>query len=227
MFRFKKICLPFSFSAYKINPMIINWYGEGCFKIQTEGTAILTDVFDGKTGLIPPRLKPDVSLKTIAALSQSGEFSGEETGTRVIDCAGEYEIGGIYIEGLPLAEESTREFSKIVFTVESEGLRLCFLGHLSEMPDPAIMEKIEEIDVLFIPAGGQPFLSQESAAKLIRQIEPKIVVPSFYKIAGLKRSSASLGDFLKETGAESEESEKLSVKKKDLGGKMKIMALKI
>ena len=218
----------FSFSAYKINQMIINWYGEGCFKIQTEGAVILTDVFESKIGPTPPRLKPDILLKTIAALPPSGEFSEErEAETRVIDCPGEYEVSGIYIEGLPLFGESTREFSKTVYVVESEGLRLCFLGHLSEMPDPAIMEKIEEIDLLFIPAGGKPFLSQESAAKLIRQIEPKIAVPSFYKIPGLKRDCASLKDFLKEAGAESEESEKLSVKKKDLGGKMKIAALKV
>ena len=122
--------------------MIINWYGEGCFKIQTEGAVILTDVFESKIGPTPPRLKPDILLKTIAALPPSGEFSEErEAETRVIDCPGEYEVSGIYIEGLPLFGESTREFSKTVYVVESEGLRLCFLGHLSEMPDPAIMEK--------------------------------------------------------------------------------------
>ena len=167
--------------------MIINWYGEGCFKIQTEGAVILTDVFESKIGPTPPRLKPDILLKTIAALPPSGEFSEEqEAETRVIDCPGEYEVSGIYIEGLPLSGESTQEFSKTVYVVESEGLRLCFLGHLSEMPDPAIMEKIEEIDLLLFPPAASRFYLRSPPPSLSARLNRKSRCRVFIKFPALK-----------------------------------------
>ena len=73
-------------------------------------------------------------------------------------------------------------------------------------------------DILFIPAGGRPFISQEAAIKLIKQIEPKIVVPAFFKLPGLKRQSADLKNFLEELNHKEnkEKRDKLTVKKKDL-----------
>ena len=113
-----------------------------------------------------------------------------------------------------------------------EGINLCFLGHISETPEPAILEHLEEIDILFIPAGGEPFINQKSAAKTVKQTEPKIVIPSFYKIPGLKRTAGDISAFLEEFNGEKtkqkETQEKLVVKKKDLAGikKTEIIILK-
>ena len=80
------------------------------------------------------------------------------------------------------------------------------------------MEHLEEIDILFIPAGGEPFINQKSAAKTVKQTEPKIVIPSFYKIPGLKRTAGDISAFLEEFNGEKtkqkETQEKLVVKKK-------------
>ena len=113
-----------------------------------------------------------------------------------------------------------------------ESIKICFLGHISQTPDPDILEQLEEIDILFIPAGGKPFMEQKTAAQLIKQINPKIAVPSFFKIQGLKRQADDLKIFLEETNGQKKESkeflEKLTIKKKDLEEikKTEIMALK-
>ena len=87
------------------------------------------------------------------------------------------------------------------------------------------MKYLEEIDILFIPAGGKPFLEQKLAAQIAKDIEPKIVIPSFYKLPGMKRPAGDLKIFLEEINhakAGAQTQEKLTIKKKDLIGVKKI-----
>jgi L-ascorbate metabolism protein UlaG (beta-lactamase superfamily) len=88
------------------------------------------------------------------------------------------------------------------------------------MPEPTVMEHLEEIDVLFFPAGGSPFLEQKLSVKLIKQIEPKIIIPCFFKIPSLKRPADKIDAFLEEFNGQktkqAEPQEKLVIKKKDL-----------
>ncbi len=197
--------------------MTITFYGEDCFKIQSGETTILTDPFEAQTGLTPPRFKADIILKTITPFPFPNQLINPST-SQLIYGAGEYNIKDINIFGFGLIKESTENFLKTAYLVKTEGMNLCFLGHLSETPEPAILEHLEEIDVLFIPAGGSPFIEQKSAIKLVKQIEPKIVVPSFYKIPQLKRKADDLKIFLEEFNHKEkiEPKEKLTIKKKDL-----------
>ena len=54
------------------------------------------------------------------------------------------------------------------------------------------------------------------AAKLVKQLSPKLVIPSFFKISSLTRKADGVSPFLKELGQEAEPQEKLVVKKKEL-----------
>jgi L-ascorbate metabolism protein UlaG (beta-lactamase superfamily) len=199
--------------------MVITFYGEGCFKIQSGDFIILTDPFDAKTGLTPPRFKADIIFKTLTPVpivnSQRSTVNGQ-----FIYGPGEYNIQDIAITGFSLSKESSEKFLKTIYLLEIEEANLCFLGHLSEIPEPAILEHLEEINILFIPAGGPPFLNQKSAVKIIKQLQPKIVIPCFFKIPSLKRPADKLEKFLEEfNGPRAKEimrQEKLVIKKKDL-----------
>jgi hypothetical protein len=205
--------------------MVISFYGEGCFKISTRGgsakggqsgdLAILTDPFESSSGLAPPRFKADIVLKTLTPLPIA-QYSTLAT-QHFISGPGEYDLKGVKIFGLGLEKESSDKYIKTAYLAEVEDLKLCFLGHLSEAPQPEIAEQLEEIDILFIPAGGKPFISQEAAVRLIKQIEPKIAIPSFFKLPGLKRQASDLKNFLEEANHKraGEKQEKLTIKKKD------------
>jgi L-ascorbate metabolism protein UlaG (beta-lactamase superfamily) len=194
--------------------MIISFYGEGCFKIQSGDLTILTDPLNKESGLDVPRFKSDLVLKTLASFPPEGENSHELVGP------GEYNFKiadkEVDVEGFFLNTESTDKFIKTVYLVGLEDLKLCFLGHLSGGLPSEISERLEEIDILFIPAGGAPFIDQKKAAVLIKQIEPKIVVPGFYKMPNLKRLAEDLKKFLKEFDHDSVCEEKLVIKKKDV-----------
>ena len=204
--------------------MTINWYGEGCFRIQFKEAAILTDPLDvNLSGLKAPRIKADIIIKTLIGLPPEQMPKGEEF---LIYTAGEYEIKNIFIKGKTITGESGEKFLKTIYLIEAEDLKILNLGHLSNPLDPKLFAD-EEIDVLVIPAGGEPFLDIKESAKLINQLEPKIVIPSFYKITGLKRKAGELKDFLKEFGVSAEPLEKLNIRKKDLTEETKFIALKI
>lgn len=209
--------------------MVINWYGEGCFKIQTGGLTIITDPYDSSIGLTPPRGKSDIVIKTLMPAidpEKSLPVAQNESEEQVIIGPGEYEIKGVVITGWPMMKDSSEAYLKSVFVVEAEEMRLGFLGHISEFSDPAVLEELENIDILFIPAGGKPFIEQEAAGKLIRQISPKAVVCSFFKTPGLKRAADDIAVFLKDNGYKAEEQEKFTIKKKELTEKMQVVVLR-
>ncbi len=59
-------------------------------------------------------------------------------------------------------------------------------------------------------------MTAKDAAKVVNDIEPKIVIPSHYTTSGLKLPYEPVEIFIKEMGGKSETMEKLLLKKKDL-----------
>ncbi len=136
--------------------MVITFYGEGCFKLQSADFVLLIDPFDGSTGLTPPRFKSDIILKTLTPFPPTNQLPNYQT-NQIITGPGEYHLKNIVINGFFLQKESSEKLLKTIYLAKIEGINFCFLGHISEMPEPTILEHLEEVDVLFLPAGGPPF----------------------------------------------------------------------
>ena len=188
--------------------MIITWYGENSFKIQSGNTTIITDPFPSSIGLTPPRGEATATVKTLVP-ADAVEFSHTVAGG-----AGEYEFDGVSIAGFPIENKNALQ---TVYVIEMEGITIGVLGALTDGLPPKVLEELEEVDILIIPGGGAPLVSVSEATRLIKQIEPKIVIPSLYKVQGLKRQTGDVAAFLKEMGQKSATpQEKLVLKKKDL-----------
>jgi L-ascorbate metabolism protein UlaG (beta-lactamase superfamily) len=79
------------------------------------------------------------------------------------------------------------------------------------------VEEIGDIDILLVPVGGNYTLDAEDAEKLVRQVEPKVVIPMHYAVPKLKIKLDGIEKFLKEMGIGKKEAlPKYVVKKKDL-----------
>ena len=186
--------------------MVINYLGGGSLKLQSGPISLLVNPENN-------RFKADIVLKTL-----SPSRSEEEVGQGEISFSGEYEIKEVEVSGIQIVEESTDKFLKTVYLVKWEEIKIAFLGHISKFPPASVIEKLGEPDVLILPVGGGHFLEPDVAAKLVRQLEPSYVIPTFYK---------DPKDFLKAIGQKGEAEEKLVFKKKDLVGiKNKVVILK-
>ncbi len=180
--------------------MIVTYFGNKCFRLQSGDTAILIDSENN-------RLKADVVLKTLASTTR--EAIAEDSSAGILSFPGEYETKGIEITGFPITEESSEKFLKTAYVVEWEDMKFVFLGHLSRPLSASLMEEFFEPDILFLPADGGHFLEPEVAAKMVKQLEAKIAIPSFTKDSS---------EFLKALGKKSDPVEKFVFKQKDLIG---------
>lgn len=178
--------------------MVVNYFGNGCFRLQSGETSILLDPENN-------RLKADLVLRTIAPT----EMGTDDADAPAIAFPGEYEIKGIEVVGFSIATESTEKFLKTAYMVTWEEMKFVFLGHLSAPIDATLVEEFAEPDVLILPVGGGHFLEPNVAAKLAKQLEAKIIIPSFYK---------NPDEFLKALGKKAEPAEKFVFKQKDIAG---------
>lgn len=194
--------------------MQIQYFGLSSFKISTKVATIISDPFHKDSGLVAPRGNADILIlaeKNNKLYSALSGISGEHFD--ILD-PGEYDVKGVTVTGIPLKQG---EKYITVFLLESEDLRILNLTHIHEFNmKEEELEALGDIDILILPVGGNTVLSASAASKAVNQIEPKIVIPSHYKMSGLIVDVDSLDKFIKEMGGKKEEMEKLTVKKKDL-----------
>jgi len=82
------------------------------------------------------------------------------------------------------------------------------------------LESIGSVDVLMIPVDGVSTMNAREAVKVVKQIDPSVVIPMHYKLPGLTVKFNDVKDFLKEIGLNGQQAvDKLILKKKDLIGK--------
>ena len=200
--------------------MIISYHGAECFKVSQGDITLALNPISKDSQMKPTRFGADITLITI----NHPDFNGRDQTSRgdkesfVIDGPGEYEIKGIFIKGF-LSEGPAKKINTI-YLISFEGINLCFLGALANptLPDETL-EAIEDIDILFVPLGGDPAkdgastLDPVSAYKLAVSLEPSVIIPMHY-------TKTALEQFIKEGGETKVESlDKFVVKKKDLEGK--------
>lgn len=218
--------------------MQITWYGQACFKVSSGDITIIISPFGRGTGLTPPRGKADVVL--LSSDGNDGDVTVPE-GSIVISGEGEYEVKGVLINGFsffhthkgaPAMRKST------IYTIVVDGVTLCHLDNATSEQVDGILEKIGEVDVLMVPVGGTHrigkeeihMLDAEAAVALVGEIEPRIVIPMYYKVPGLAVSLDNVDTFLKAMGAlhSAEPVDKLTIKKKDLPQEeTKVMVLSV
>lgn len=203
--------------------MIITYQGVEFFKVQFGDTILAFNPISKESKFKTSRFFADVALVT----AHNPDFNGTENlsyngkDPLVIAGPGEYETKGVFIKGYGAKTEyGTKGAEKVntIYTVVLENMTLCFLGAVSnEKLTPEFMESIEDIDILFLPIGGDGVLDPAAAEKLSVALEPKIIIPMHYGEVGI---DGALKKFLKEAGEENiKPIEKLTIKKKDLEGK--------
>lgn len=184
--------------------MEITWYGHSCFRLTERNYAtVVTDPFDHKTvGYGALKLKADIVTVSHDAPGHNNMevVKGSEY---IIDGAGEFEIGGVFITAVQTAGggKKTKDKSRnTLYVFDYEGITVAHLGDLLEVPTQSEVEALGTVNVLLLPVGGGNSLNAAKAAEVVSTIEPNIVIPMHYATDKAKVKLEPLSKFLKEMG---------------------------
>lgn len=131
---------------------------------------------------------------------------------------GEYETGSFRIRGVAALRHIDSEGdtkNTTIYRVETGEFRLAVLGHITPVLDEDQLEALGMVDILILPVGGNGYtLDATSAVKIVRQIEPKVVIPVHFSARGINYEvpQDSVDTFIHELGSPVETVSKLKIK---------------
>lgn len=175
-----------------------------------------TLVMDPKTSIVG--LKDTIAKDAVEVATESRFSLDSKDALLAIEGPGEYEIGDFSIRGVSASRHiDTGDGEKLatIYRIEVGEVRIAFLGNIAPKLTEDQLEKIGVIDILILPVGGGGYtLDATSAATLVRQIDPKVVIPLHYADDAVKYEvpQDTLETFTKELGAPVETVAKYKIK---------------
>ncbi len=206
--------------------MELTYHGANCVRIVTKQVHIIVDDNLKALGL-PTISKPgDILLYTGTNLKQESKEP-----KLVIDQPGEFEVSSVSIQGIATRAHIDEADSQnaTIFKLIINDIRVAVMGHIHPDLNDNQLEAIGTIDVLIIPVGGNGYtLDAIGALKIIKKVEPKIIIPTHFADGKVKYEvpQAELDDALKNMSIEAKETvDKLKLKSSELPEAMELIVL--
>lgn len=191
----------------------IEYKGGNGIIISTKRSKLIADPKLSAVGL------KDLSVKNAVEIATEPRFLVNDPDARLmIEGPGEYEVGDFSIRGIQATRHIDTEANEpiaTIYRVDIGEVRLVLLGNIADSLSEDQLEAIGTVDVAILPIGGGGYtLDHVSAARLARQIGPKVVVPVHYADKGLNYEVPQdpLEPFTKELGAPGEVTAKYKLK---------------
>lgn len=154
----------------------------------------------------------NASTKDAIEIATETRFATRNADARLtIDGPGEYEIGDFSIRGVRATrhiDTASDEPISTMYRIEIGDIRIAVVGNIAPKLHEDQQEELGVIDILILPVGGSGYtLDATSAATVVRQIDPKVVIPVHYADTALTYEvpQDTLETFTKELAAPVEE----------------------
>jgi L-ascorbate metabolism protein UlaG (beta-lactamase superfamily) len=157
--------------------MDLQFYGANCVVITVGGARLVIDDTLPAMGGKQVAKAGDVLLYTRAHDAPPAEAK------LVIDRAGEYEVSDVSVYGIQAKAhiDEDKQRTATMYKLIAKDLRVLVTGHISSKLKESDLESIGTVDVMIVPVGGNGFtLDPTGALELIKEIEPKLVIPTHY-----------------------------------------------
>ena len=191
----------------------IEYRGGNSVVITTKKTTLVADPDRSVIG------QKKLATKESVVVATEARFAVNDESSRIsIEGPGEYEVGDFSIRGIAAQRHIDEPSSSPVGTgyrIEVQGIRVGLIGNIAPKLSETQLEELGILDIVIVPVGGGGYtLDATSAATLIRQIGPKVVIPVHYSDSELAYEvpQDTLETFTKELGAPVETVPKYKVK---------------
>lgn len=204
----------------------IQYLGRSCVRVRGKEGIVICDPFPKANGFDPG--KPTAHIITLSSSDperlSSNTVRPMKERVFVIEGPGEYEVGGVMINGTRSYRDNEKGAQRgynTIYVLELDEMTFCHLGELGHELSTRQLEEIGTVDVLFVPVSEQ--LTAAQLTELIASIEPRAIVPLYDTAEQLTKIATELG--LKEWSA----AEKLTVSPTSLpaeGEEMRVIVMK-
>jgi L-ascorbate metabolism protein UlaG (beta-lactamase superfamily) len=203
--------------------MELTWYGRTCIRLRGKDAVVVNDPYPAIVGPTGRGITGDVVTFSHPDDSPTGKRTGNlsrDGGTViptslesafVLDGPGEYEVHDALVTGVRTYRDSVRGAERgrqTAFVTELDGIHTIHLGDIGHELTQEKLGDVGPVDIVCVPIGGA--LSATTAAALVAQLDPKIVVPMPVCEEEADCEDA-LKRFLHEMGAEPTVQQKLSI----------------
>ena len=161
--------------------MDLQFYGANCITVSHKGTRVVIDDNLADIGAKAITKPEDVALFT-------GPHGGAGTARLTFDSPGEYEVSDISIIGIAARShiDEPGTHNSTMFKLIVGETTILITGHIFPELDEHQLEAIGLVDVMFVPVGGNGFtVDPVGALKLLKAVEPKLVIPTHFDDKGL------------------------------------------
>lgn len=193
--------------------MEFQYKGANCLVITTKKAKLVLDDNLGSIGSAGVSKKANISVFTSVDL-----VKGTDTGEAfVVDGPGEYEISEVSIKGVAARAHMDEDDKKTatIYRFAIGSTMIVALGHVYPEITDTQLEELGMVDILIVPVGGNGYtLDATGAEKMIKKIDPKVVIPTHYEQKGVNYEVPQnpLSDFVTALGVETQKLDKLKIK---------------
>lgn len=205
--------------------MDLQYYGANCLVFSTKGVRVVIDDNLADMGGRSITKPGDIVLFTTAHGDPKTEVK------LLIDQPGEYEVSDVSVYGIPARAhmDEPGQMTATMYKLHTKELSIFVPGHIyPELTDDEL-EAIGMVDVMCVPVGGNGYtLDPVGALKVIKKIEPKLIIPTHYDDSSLKYAvpQQTLEQVLTALSMEPKETvSKLKVKASDLADVTELIIL--
>lgn len=185
------------------------------------GTKVLMDPFNKMLGYELPELEADIV--TTSHNHSDHNNIGAVKGTYVhINEQGEFSKAGIEIKGIETFHDEVSGAKKgknTIFNFKIDGINVCHCGDLGHLLDSKQIDQIGKVDILLLPVGGTFTINSDKAVKVMRQLNPVIVIPMHYRTKALGVPGLvfeKVDKFISVSGLKAKEYSELDVNKENI-----------
>lgn len=184
--------------------MDIEYKGANCILITTKKTAVVIDPKLSSVGL------KDILPKNAVVIATQPDLLAEGNDAVTVNGPGEYEVRDISIVGAAAERmiDHDKSLQSTIYRVVVGDVTFAVIGHVAAPLSEEQLEVLGVVDVAIVPVGGSGYtLDAHQAVGVVRQIDPKVVVPTHYADKAVKYEvpQMELEPFVKELSAAAHE----------------------
>ena len=180
--------------------MRVRWHGHSCFEFGDSDVTVVVDPHDGRSiGIKPPAVTADVVLMTHNHYDHNAVRVVRGRHDDFLARNGPFTVKGLSVEGLPTwhdAVEGAERGPNTMYLFEMDDISVCHCGDLGCMPDDDVIDRIRNVDMLFVPTGETFTLTLDVLRMFLEEVNPNVIVPMHYRVGGLSIPISPLDDFL-------------------------------